>query len=171
MTLTLDDAPPGYGTGASIKTLHTLGPTGTNCETAARHWFAQQGRPTNVRLHATLEDAVEALIDEPGAALLGCIAFPAVHTLVFTNLHRLGLVDCFVMPTHKMVLAQRPDVGEPATISTHPAPQSLVPGQMIRGRRLVNSNAQAAVDCQAGLSDACITTNVAAEKHGLVMVT
>jgi hypothetical protein len=68
------------------------------------------------------------------------------------------------MPTHNMVLAGR--TGEPPeTVSTHPAPSGLVPPNVTR--RLVLSNSQAAIDCATGITDACITTSVAAQANGL----
>ena len=152
---------------AGIDRIHTLGPTGTNCEAAARHWFERQGRTGEVVLHPTLEDAAEVVVEDAASALLGCIVYPDLHTLVFSNLDRFVLKDLFVMPTYEMVLASR--TGEaPRLVSSHPAPRRLVPqGVEVR---LVNSNAQAALDCAAGRSDACITTGVAARSNDLRIV-
>lgn len=100
-------------------------------------------------------------------ALVGCVVYPDLHQLVFGNLHRLVLADVFVVPTYPMVLASRTGT-TPQIVSTHPAPQGLVP----RGvrTRLTTSNARAASDCATGHSDACVTTSVAAERHGLVIL-
>lgn len=109
-----------------IRVIHTLGPAGTNCEAAAHEWFKRNGRKGAVHLHPTLEIAAEELKDDPAIALLGCVAYPDLHTLVFSNLSRFQMVDIFVMPTFNMILASR--TGEPPqTISTHPAPQRLAP--------------------------------------------
>lgn len=157
---------------SDIRVLHTLGPTGTNCEAAAKLWFGNRGIDGEVVLHPTLEEAATVMGRAPHAALLGCVVYPDLHTLVFSNLEQFSLADLFIMPTHDMVLASR--TGEaPAVVSTHPAPQRLIPDELVPGgvqRRLVNSNAQAALDCVRGLSDGCITTLIAAEQHDLAIV-
>jgi prephenate dehydratase len=152
-----------------IRELHTLGPAGTNCEKAAYTWLRRQGRDGVVHLYPTLEDAVEGIAGDPASGLLACVVYPELHTLVFSNLHRLAMVDCFVLPTHNMVLALRPGVATPRSIASHPAPVGLIP-DTIAERRLVNSNTQAAIDCARGLNDACITTAVSAREHGLDVI-
>lgn len=152
-----------------IRAIHTLGPAGTNCQRAAEVWFERQGRRGQVLLHPTLEQAVEELHGQPGAALLGCVVYPRLHEIVFHNLHRLRLVDCFIVPTHNMVLAARPGVETIRSISTHPAPAGLVP-PTVSQQRLVTSNTQAAIDCASGLSDACITTITGCRQQGLRLV-
>ncbi|MGM1062239.1 hypothetical protein [Saccharothrix sp. Mg75] len=150
-----------------ITEVHTLGPAGTNCEQAARVWLANRGVEGEVRLHRTLETAVEEMSYDGTHALLGCVVYPDLHTLVFSNLHRLVLADMFIMPTFNMLLAAR-EQREPATVSTHPAPQHLVPEGMTRV--ITTSNAQAASDCANGLTDGCITTLPAAREHDLVVL-
>lgn len=162
-------------TGASaldgISVIHTLGPSGTNLELAAQHWFSSRGRQPNVRLHATLESAVPGLSDDGHEALLACAVYPELHTLVFRNLGRLAMVDTFILPTYDMVFATRPDGDtEVTSVVSHPAPQSLVslasPGSTLR---LVSSNSQAARECAGGAADGCITTSKAAADQGLVI--
>jgi hypothetical protein len=150
-----------------VDTLHTLGPTGTNCEAAARHWLRCRHVDGDVRLYPTLEEGVEAMPKAPGHALLGCAVYPDLHTLVFSNLQRMAMADAFVMPTHDMVLASR-DGSWPAVFATHPAPQGLVPAGT--ERVLVDSNAQAAIDCADGRTAGCVTTSVAAAAHGLHVI-
>ena len=152
-----------------IRELHTLGPAGTNCEKAAYTWLRRQGRDPVVHLYPTLEDAVEGIDGDPTSGLLACVVYPELHTLVFSNLHRLAMVDCFVLPTHNMVLALRPGVTTPRSVASHPAPAGLIPDTIVE-RRLVNSNTRAAMDCARGLDDACITTIVSAQEHGLHVV-
>lgn len=151
----------------SITTIHTLGPTGTNCEAAARNWFVRKARTGRVVLHDTLEIAAEEMDNTPSHALLSCIVYPKLHTLVFSNLDSLQFVDLFLMPTFNMILASR-DGSMPDHVSTHPAPQGLVPKHAVR--RIVNSNARAASDCALGITDGCITTQPAAEAAGLICV-
>ncbi|MFE1948806.1 bacilysin biosynthesis protein BacA [Streptomyces massasporeus] len=147
-----------------IRYLHTLGPHGTNLESAAHEWLRRRGIDGEVALHASLETALEAVPDDGEHALVACAVYPALHTLTFGNLHRLHMVDSFVMPTHNMVLASA-GAAAPRSVSTHPAPVGLVPESA--EARLVLSNSQAAIDCAAGLTEGCVTTVVAAERHGL----
>ncbi|MEU6867658.1 bacilysin biosynthesis protein BacA [Streptomyces sp. NPDC046876] len=147
-----------------IRYLHTLGPHGTNLESAAHEWLHRRGVDGEVELHTSLETALDAVPDDGEHALVACAVYPALHTLTFGNLHRLHMVDSFVMPTHNMVLASAQAVA-PQTVSTHPAPIGLVPEGA--EARLVLSNSQAAIDCAAGLTEGCVTTIVAAERHGL----
>ncbi|MFD8752433.1 bacilysin biosynthesis protein BacA [Kitasatospora sp. NPDC059577] len=148
----------------SIRYLHTLGPHGTNLETAAHEWLRRRGIDGSVELHASLESALESVPADGRHALAACAVYPALHTLTFGNLHRLHMVDSFIMPTHNMVLATAgPDT--PRTVSSHPAPAGLI--APTAETRIVLSNSQAAIDCAAGVTEGCITTIVAAERHGL----
>lgn len=152
---------------AEVRTLHTLGPAGTNCEEAAHFWFHKRTQRGEVKLYPSLEAALAAMPQAPGHALLACAVYPQLHTLVFSNLRQLAMADAFVMPTLEMVLASR-DGSTPRVVATHPAPQGLVPASM--QRVLVSSNAQAAVECAEGRTDGCITTSKAAASHGLHIV-
>ena len=149
----------------SITSLHTLGPAGTNCELAARKWFEQQGIDGEVVLYPTFEEAADRVVAVPGAALLSCVAYPELHTVLYSHLEELVLVDCLIIPTHEMVLATRTAATPVRSVASHPAPASLAP----RGAdlRLSTSNSQAAQECASGLVDACITTRAAMEDHGL----
>ncbi len=151
-----------------IVVLHTLGPAGTNCEAAAHAWFRRLGGVGRVELHPTLELAVERMPEDDTHALLGCVVYPDLHTLVFSNLDRLELADCFIFPTFNMLFAKRPGVAHLSSVASHPAPRHLVPAGLKVS--LVNSNSQAALDCANGIVDACITTLPAAQKHGLQIV-
>ena len=152
-----------------IRSVRTLGPTGTNLEAASRWWCkARSASHAEVILHDTLEDAVSDMTLDGTEVLVGCIVYPELHTLVFHNLERLEIAECFVYPTHRMVLASR-DGKLPRTVASHPAPQSLVPAD-VQEKRLVDSNAVAAIECAKGAVEGCITTGVAAEAHGLKIV-
>jgi len=167
--LTTSSAPQSSSQAAFvISVLHTLGPTGTNCEAAAYEWFRRQGRAGSVVLHDTLEQAVEQMPSEPGVALLSCIVYPDLHTLVFSNLDVLWLIDSFVMPTHRMVLASRVPNCAINTVASHPAPRLLAPNNA--NVKLMSSNSKAASACKAGEVDACITTSVASDAAGLYIV-
>jgi prephenate dehydratase len=150
--------------------VHTLGPTGTNCEAAAHHWLERRGHPSSqVVLHDSLEDALVSVKAQPAnSVLLGCVVYPKLHEIVFQNLASLSLRDCFVFPTHNMVLAVRGD-GPIESVLSHPAPMSLVDhlGVVVIA---ANSNSGAAEGCAAGEADGCITTLVAARANQLRVV-
>ncbi|MFI8932112.1 bacilysin biosynthesis protein BacA [Streptomyces sp. NPDC053474] len=155
----------------AIRYLHTLGPTGTNLESAAHLWLQRHGLEDEgqVVLHPSLEEAMASVPRTGAHALVACAVYPELHTLVFGNLHTCRMVDCFLWPTYEMVLAAAPGTrGEPRTVATHPAPAGLV--TPVTERQLVTSNAQAAIDCADGKAEGCVTTVVAARAHGLRVV-
>ncbi len=151
----------------AVTTIHTLGPNGTNCEAAARHWLARRGRVGGVVLHPTLEDGQASMPLVRGHALLGCAVYPDLHRLVFDHLDRMVLADCFIMPTHPMVLAARRP-GVPGSVASHPAPAGLAPAATVLIS--ADSNAHAAAICAEGGAEACVTTLVAARARGLVVI-
>ncbi|MEV4121671.1 hypothetical protein [Micromonospora sp. NPDC049645] len=150
--------------------VHTLGPSGTNCEAAAHHWLDQQRIDDHqVTLYGTLEEAVQVVTTAPGAhVLLGCVVYPDLHHIVFRNLGSLALVECFVMPTHHMVVAG--DMSKPVpTVASHPAPVNLLDAWTPE-ITFVDSNVRAAMAVAGGDADACVTTSIAAAKAGLPVV-
>ncbi|MCY0928061.1 bacilysin biosynthesis protein BacA [Streptomyces sp. H27-H1] len=153
-----------YARPDEVRHLHTLGPHGTNLEAASHEWLSRRGIDGTVELHSSIESALEAVPDDGRHALTACAVYPTLHTLVFSNLHRLHMIDSFVMPTHRMVLASS-GTPVPATVASHPAPEGLVPEHA--EIREVLSNSQAARDCAEGLVEGCVTTIVAAENNGL----
>lgn len=153
--------------------VHTLGPTGTNCEKAAHEYLRRESKAGKILLHETLEAAVEELINsDEGGVLLGCIVYPKLHDIVFKNLRTLKLVDCFVIDTHEMVFAGRDNsLAAISSVGTHPAPKHLVL-EVPDLRRdvevtICDSNSAASLKCANGDFDACITTDVAANANGL----
>ena len=153
-----------------ISVIHTLGPSGTNLEMAAHHWFDIHDRPADVRLHSSLESAVPGLTGDGHEALLACAVYPDLHSLVFENLGRLAMVDSFILPTYDMVFATRADATEVTSVVSHPAPQSLVRRVSADCEvNLVLSNSQAARDCAQGVADGCVTTSKAASDNGLLI--
>ncbi|MFJ3904865.1 prephenate dehydratase domain-containing protein [Streptomyces sp. NPDC090025] len=153
-----------------IRHLHTLGPHGTNLEAASHEWLRLRGiEDGTVTLHSSIESALEAVPDDGAHAITACAVYPDLHTLVFGNLHRLHMVDSFLLPTHNMVLASN-GTATPATVASHPAPRGLVARALAPAHahvREVLSNSQAAIECAEGRADACITTIVAARERGL----
>jgi hypothetical protein len=156
--------------------VHTLGPAGTNCEAAAKFWIGRRrdNRGTIV-LHPSLESAVSDVLEAcDDSVLLACVVYPRLHEIVFRNLEHIELRDCFVMPTHRMVLAARvmPCAESPkpfGSIASHPAPVDLVAGSCA-DIRMARSNSEAAQICARGETDACITTVVAANSNDLAIV-
>lgn len=151
-----------------IAKIRTLGPEGTNCEAAAKHYVREMGLDAEVVLHATLEEAIGDVVEEPRSALLGCVVYPDLHNLVFPYLKTMVLADMFLFNTFNMMLATRPGVRVFETVASHPAPQSLVSDRY--PVILATSNAQAARMCRAGKVDACITTLPALRDCGLEIV-
>jgi prephenate dehydratase len=147
--------------------IHTLGPTGTNCEAAAFHYLEQNNhKQGSVVLYDTLESAIDGVMDNPAdSVLLGCVVYPKLHEIVFKNLKSMSLHECFMLATHPMVLAGL-DAGPVQKVLSHPAPVNLIEG---RGYdiRFVTSNAAAARECAGGAADACITTSIAAKANDL----
>lgn len=151
-----------------IKFIHTLGPEDTNCSNSAKKWLVERNKSPDVILYETLELAIkEVPKHEEHALMASCIAYPDLHTLMFTNQKKFFLHECVVYPTYNMVLASR-DGKVPQSVATHPAPQSLIPANCLI--RYTTSNAQAAIDCASGLTDGCITTLPAAINNKLLLV-
>lgn len=152
----------------TIDRIRTLGPTGTNCEAAARHWSAAHAPKSDIELHQTLEDAMALAIEEPKTAILGCVVYPDLHNLVFPYLAKMRLADVFLFNTFNMVLAALAGHKDFSLVATHPAPSSLV--QDDYSITLARSNSEAARMCRAGEVDACVTTLPAARANGLATV-
>ncbi len=151
-----------------LEKIRTLGPAGTNCEAAARHWIAQQGLNAQVELHDTLETAMDQVLVEERTALLGCVVYPDLHQLFFPYLSQMYLADVFLFNTFNMVLATRPGHRHFQLVATHPAPQSLVKSDY--PIKLVSSNSEAARLCASEKVDACITTLTAAKNQELELI-
>ena len=147
-----------YNKFSFIKEIHTLGPHGTNCELAAKEWLKiNKLHDVFIILHNTLEEALEEVLKKSDVAvLLGCVVYPNLHEIVFKNLGKISIGDVFVKNTYKMVLAKKRETQIVSSVSTHPAPESLI--RDVYKVKLANSNSQAALDCVTGVTDACITT-------------
>ncbi|GAB1670951.1 prephenate dehydratase domain-containing protein [Mannheimia haemolytica] len=156
----------------NIEVIHTLGPVNTNCESAARAWFKNNHiKNGKIILHSTLEDAVLS-VSSSNHAVLGCIVYPDLHNLVFSNLNKLELVDVFIHDTYEMVFASRfINLSEIKTVASHPAPSGLIRNNYSDVNICyVNSNSQAAIDCMIGKADGCITTIPSAKEHKLHII-
>jgi hypothetical protein len=152
---------------AWVTRLHTLGPTGTNCERAAVTWARYRSLSPTLLLHRSLEDAANEVVGNDGAALVSAIAYPQLHSLIYSHLRDFQLIDIFIMNTDEMVLAAR-SASNPAICATHPAPEKLIPAEV--ARVYASSNSDAAARCANGEVDGCVTTLCCAKYHNLTLV-
>ncbi|MFW8634774.1 prephenate dehydratase [Cribrihabitans pelagius] len=150
-----------------VERIHTLGPSGTNCEKAALAWAGRKCPNAGICLHRSMEQAASAVAGRPRSVLLSVVAYPQLHSIIYEHLGNLRLIDVFIMNTDNMVLAS--STGEmPALCATHPAPEKLLPPAM--QRIYAASNVLAAADCAEGRADGCITTLCAAKRYGLAIL-
>jgi prephenate dehydratase len=152
---------------ADIAVVHTLGPAGTNLEMAACQWMKSKLKAVDVRLHPTLEIALPQIPDDGRHALLACAVYPELHSLVFSSLQRMRMIDAFILPTYNMVLASK-GTTDPQVVASHPAPAGLVSAAATV--RVSTSNSKAAQECADGQVDGCITTAPAAAMNGLQII-
>jgi prephenate dehydratase len=160
-----------YSEAFEVRTIHTLGPAGTNCEAAAGEWARRKNIVTDIKVYSTLEKAIKDGIKSRHDALLTCVVYPDLHNLVFSNMERLRLLECFVMPTFNMVLASN-NTCTYRSVACHPAPHKLVERSGLHGTKvlLVDSNTAASEACSKGVTDLCITTDVSAKRHNLNII-
>ena len=151
-----------------MKKIYTLGPSGTNCESAAHYYSKKKGVSLDVVLFYTLEEAAEEVVGRDDCALLICIVYPDLHKLCFPYLGRLKFKDVFLFNTHNMVLASVYKDQVVRRVASHPAPSPLAPSAS--DLVFANSNVEAAMMCRSGEVEACITTSVAAEHNDLHVV-
>lgn len=149
-----------------VRRVHTLGPEGTNCQRAAQSWVARRCGRAEIVLHRSMEQAASRAAGCAREVMLGVVAYPELHSIIYSHLQVMRLIDLFLMDTDEMVLAVRPDrQAAPRLCATHPAPQALLPPCI--ERRFVASTAIAAEECARGEAEGCITTLAAAGLNGL----
>jgi len=158
-----------------------LGPEGTNIEQAARRWLCKNRITKKSRI--VLCDTPEICLDEAEvisdrgvvAVYWTCAVFSRESEFFFTNPDALPFAFQEAMRLDEMQLAVSPNQyhlvidGEfPANwkIASHPSPQHLVK-PLKREIVLVESNAVAAVVCERGDVQLCITTETARRLHNL----
>ena len=108
------------------------------------------------------------VLKNKNSALLGCIAYPDLHNLIFPYLDSLTIGDLFLCDTYEMVLAKKKETKSIENVSSHIAPSSLVKQEY--STMLCNSNADAAQLCFKDKTDACVTTLKAASDLDLEVV-
>lgn len=151
-----------------LKKLYILGPTGTNSELAAKTYIQEHKLSTEIILCKTLELGIVEVLKDKHSALLGCVAYPDLHNLIFPYLDELVIGDLFLCDTYDMVLAKKKDTINIQKVASHIAPSSLIDDT--HTTMLCNSNADAAQLCFQDKTDACITTERAANDLGLEII-
>ncbi len=161
---------------------YVLGPKGTNIEQATARWLNRLRVTGKSEIHLcdTPEECLQAArqITEDGvvAVYVTCAVYAHESTFFFCNPDVYPFFSQEIMLLDKMQLATRPEmaasiadgiVPKDWTISSHPSPQYLANGLGCK-IVIVNSNAAAAEHCRESLSSACITTESAQKRCGLV---
>ncbi len=152
----------------------TLGPPGTSSEVAARYLARRMGHngEVSVRLYVSYEDACDAVLHGDATRLLAANAYHDIDAF-YMDL-RLDLEQAFVLDTPNYGLAVRSDTPLPMTcrVCTHPAPRALIKQLMPVGYGIADvefapSTSAAAQQAATGAADLALTTEPAAEIHGL----
>ena len=152
------------------KTIHTLGPQGTNCQKAAKFWLKKNNMKGDIILHDTLENAVKEVKNKPkNNVILSCVVYPKLHNIVFTNKDWLKLSECFICKTYDMVFAKGKS-NKIYTAALHPAVDDLIKKDESIKKIYVDSNSKAAQCCSRGEVDSCITTMFSAKKMNLNII-
>lgn len=151
-----------------MSTLATLGPAGTDSESAARRLSARLRLPHALVLVPSFAEALEHAWENDGLALVPAAyaerdaAGRIVDCWADLNFRvetegRLELWACHVLPLKELALARRRGVTEPRSVTLHPATafyaQAFLPAAT---PRFCVSKPEAVRECVAGRSDACI---------------
>ena len=159
-----------------------LGPEGTNIGQSCQQWIKRTGIKHKSRI-IYCETPWKALeraraIERPGCVptFWTCAVYYDLFHLFFRSPDAYTLFVIEPMLLDEMQLAVRPELAEEIvdgvipkgwSIASHPSPAPLVE-HLSATIKLVDSNAQAAMDCSDGLHQMCVTTESARNKHGLV---
>lgn len=151
--------------------IYTLGPTMTNCEKAAIEWNKKTNSNAEIILFDTLEDACYEMQQkkDENIVLMSCIVYPKLFELVFNNLTNMEFQELYLTDTYPMVLATKDPKAPIYKVASHPAPSPLLKDTNYEVH-LANSNADAALLCINGVTDACITTGRCVEEHSLQII-
>ena len=161
---------------------YALGPKGTNIEQATEEWLRRLRITDKAETHlcGTPEECLGAArqIAEDGViAVYGtCAVYAHESRFFFRNPDIYPFFSQGMMLLDRMQFATRPEmvasivngnIPKGWTISSHPSPQYLIEG-LGCNIIIVDSNAAAAEHCREGSSCACITTEAARKRCGLV---
>lgn len=156
--------------------IHTLGPSGTSSEAAAgffTEWFKQRypGSCVRLKLSDSYEHARSSMEKDTPAVLIVANAYPEIHNFYMEP--QLSLVATFVFDTPLYGLVSKgPLTTNKPTVATHPAPRLLIEELLPQGLEvgsvvLTLSTSAAAAIAAKGEADVALTTEVAANIHGL----
>jgi hypothetical protein len=156
--------------------VHTLGPSGTSSEAAAgffSEWLGRQypGSRVQVNLSDSYEHARSSMDEHVPRVMIVANAYPQIHNFYMDP--RLSLVATFVFDTPLYGLASKgPLTTGKLTVATHPAPLLLIKELLPQGLEvdsviLALSTSAAAAAAARGEVDVALTTEVAANIHGL----
>jgi len=161
---------------------YALGPQGTNIIRAATAWHAKMGiaNKATVIPCSTVEESVVLTRANKSEGCLSvfwtCAVYFRENEVFFENPDMLPFVFEQILPLDEMQLAcelklarelESAAVRPEWRILSHPSPAPLVKSlgwKVIEAR----SNADAAVRCAAGEAEACVTTEDARQRYGLV---
>ena len=156
--------------------IHTLGPKGTSSEAAAgffSDWFGQRypGSRVQLNLNDSYEYARSSMDEHTPGVLIVANAYPQINNFYMDP--QLSLVATFVFDTPLYGLASKgPLTTRKLTVATHPAPlllvEELLPEDLEVGSVILALSTSAAAAAAArGEVDVALTTEVAANIHGL----
>lgn len=154
----------------------TLGPVGTSSECAALAMARHISGDAQCLLFATYEEAAEAVISGQADYLVAANAYQNINHFYISD--QLVVAGVFPWPTPPYGVAVPPGsnlVKKKITLASHPAPSHLIKRWFdpLQQPKLlhVDSTSAAAHFVVAGTTDACITTDRARQKNGLVFIT
>jgi hypothetical protein len=158
---------------------YALGPAGTNILKAAEHWQELMGisLKASISFCETPEQAVRNAKAQSVKGLLNvfwtCAVYYKQYELFFSNVDTLPFIFQVELALDEMQLACRREFAASLhrnisglKVLSHPSPATLIrdlPVVVIAAQ----SNADAAIRCQRGEGDACITTETARSLYGL----
>lgn len=156
--------------------IHTLGPSGTSSEAAAgffSEWFGHRypGSRVQVNLSDSYEQARSSMAEHTPRVLIVANAYPQINNFYMDP--RLSLVATFVFDTPLYgLVSQGPLTTRKLAVATHPAPMLLIEELLPHGLEvdsvvLALSTSAAAAAAARGEVDVALTTEVAANIHGL----
>lgn len=159
--------------------LATLGPGGTSSESAARYLMGtvcQGDRKGIIELYPTFETAAEAVVEEPGTALVVANAYAKINVMYMDP--GLKLVGAFVQQTPAYGLAKLEATGiggGAVSVSTHPAPALLIGELLPVGYEIsrvieVPSTSEAALMASRREVELALTNRCSVETYGLEFV-
>jgi hypothetical protein len=153
----------------------TLGPTGTSSENTAFFFSKKLRNKPEVRLFDTYEDAEHFVQSSKESLMLVANAYKRINEFYISN--RTKPLLSFFFDTPPYVIATKPGINivelarkRTLRIASHHAPQHLI-AELLSDHRFevvdAASTSLAAKMTSKGEVDACLTTKIACQKHGL----